>query len=578
MAHLDVTRAQHPHIDLHESLPETGSISLISREPGHWAQPVQVNLAGSPRQKAPPSHVSEKSLTPHGPEARGGGKTLALHALTYQPTEKKITAERIPLKAALSAEPIKAPDASGFAQSIHEGSNFKRSRIALQTNDEPELQAPRYAFVELDAQGWETLQCVESVVCAFIQPEYFVSLDLSQEKRNLLLHRELVENIDGFWFPPGSNPFGVTSDSEETGQSTTEDENNDPEPKAHEMLTLQAPSGKRQNESQSLLTILVVGKKESDFNNASNSPTVVTLRNDSPDALTGRLILKDYEDTGQPHDDITSDHRFTLDVDGIPEDAILEGFEYRLMPNGEPPSDWLPTGVEQQNLVNGIYEFRATIRRKSGTIETLSARAITIDTQAPEINSGHAATPLSESARKGTPVYTLAALDGQGKEGAEPALLYNLRSEQDDAQFFSIHPLTGVVTFNDSPDYETKSHYRFKVVATDWAGNASEQSVDLEILNEDEVAPTFNSGSQAVIDENSGDDAVVYTARATDNDALTGSILLYSLKSDADGADFNIASHTGVVSLKASPNYEVKSVYQFTVVVTDVGEIRRNRA
>src|SRR5439155_604120 len=62
-----------------------------------------------------------------------------------------------------------------------------------------------------------------------------------------------------------------------------------------------------------------------------------------------------------------------------------------------------------------------------------------------------------------------------------------------DAAAFSIDAGSGAVTLTGSPDFEAKSSYSFTVVATDAAGNHSEQAVSLAINNLDEVAPTVSA-------------------------------------------------------------------------------------
>ncbi|MDO6748809.1 cadherin repeat domain-containing protein, partial [Gilvimarinus sp. 1_MG-2023] len=103
----------------------------------------------------------------------------------------------------------------------------------------------------------------------------------------------------------------------------------------------------------------------------------------------------------------------------------------------------------------------------------------------------------------------------------------------------------------------------FTVTATDGAGNHTDQTVTLAVNNLDEVGPVFTSGTLAdVIDENSGENAVIYTAATDDATAV------YNL-SGGDAGLFSINSATGEVTLLADANYEAKSSYSFTVTATD---------
>ena len=74
-----------------------------------------------------------------------------------------------------------------------------------------------------------------------------------------------------------------------------------------------------------------------------------------------------------------------------------------------------------------------------------------------------------------------------------------------------------------------QASYNFTVVATDAAGNSSQQSVSLEINDLDELAPFFTSGSEGSIVENSGAGRVIYDGNASDSLDTSGGITYISL-------------------------------------------------
>ncbi|MEB3331533.1 MAG: Ig-like domain-containing protein [Synechococcaceae cyanobacterium] len=91
------------------------------------------------------------------------------------------------------------------------------------------------------------------------------------------------------------------------------------------------------------------------------------------------------------------------------------------------------------------------------------------------------------------------------------------------------------------------------------------------MANVDEVAPTFSSGSSASVDENVAAGTVIYTAVALDTDfnaPATATSITYSL-SGSQASSFDINASSGEVSIKASPDYESRSSYSFTVIATD---------
>ena len=124
------------------------------------------------------------------------------------------------------------------------------------------------------------------------------------------------------------------------------------------------------------------------------------------------------------------------------------------------------------------------------------------------------------------------------------------------------------MTLTGDPNFESKAYYSFTVVATDAAGNASDQVVDLLINNLDELAPTITSGASASVNENVAAGTLVYTATSTDSGDINTGSTTYSL-SGTDASAFSIDASTGAVTINASPNYEAKSSYSFSVVATD---------
>jgi hypothetical protein len=188
-----------------------------------------------------------------------------------------------------------------------------------------------------------------------------------------------------------------------------------------------------------------------------------------------------------------------------------------------------------------------------------------IDDAAPTITSGDTADAIDENLSAGQVVYTASA-DDSGDDVVVGPITFSLAEGSDPA--LSINAETGVVTITTSPDYEAQSAYNFAVIATDGAGNASEaQSVTLDINNLDEVAATITSATTAAVDENIGENQVIYTVTSDDTADISQGVT-YSLGAASDPA-LSINADTGEVSLSTDPDYETQSEYQFTVFATD---------
>ena len=214
----------------------------------------------------------------------------------------------------------------------------------------------------------------------------------------------------------------------------------------------------------------------------------------------------------------------------------------------------------ERRVIEGGYEAK---------VNEASETSLVVDTRSPIFSSGTAA-QADEQTGAGQVVYTAVADDPS-------RLTYSLKANNDDdAAAFSIDASTGAVTLAGDPDHETKSSYNFTVIATDVAGNATEQVVSLSINDRDESVPVITSGATATaIDENSGAGQVVYTVTATDTADVddttdTSGGVTYSLKADTgDAAMLSIDASTGAVTLTGDPDHEAKASYSFTVVATD---------
>ncbi|MBU2411587.1 MAG: cadherin domain-containing protein, partial [Gammaproteobacteria bacterium] len=182
---------------------------------------------------------------------------------------------------------------------------------------------------------------------------------------------------------------------------------------------------------------------------------------------------------------------------------------------------------------------------------------------------------VDENAATNTVIYTVAGTDGDGT-AANNTLRYSLTGTDSDK--LNIDAVSGEVTLKASADYETQTSYSFNVVATDnGAGNfnsgslSTTQVVTVGVNDLNDNTPVMTSGATGSVDENADTSTVIYTATGTDADGTaTNNTLRYSLSGD-DADKLIIDATTGVVTLKASADYETKSSYSFNVVATDNG-------
>ncbi len=122
------------------------------------------------------------------------------------------------------------------------------------------------------------------------------------------------------------------------------------------------------------------------------------------------------------------------------------------------------------------YNFTvvATDAASNSAEQAVSLAINNLDEVAPTITSGATATAINENSGAGQVVYTVTSTDtGDISTGSTT---YSLKPVGD-AAAFTINANTGAVTLTGNPNFEAKSSYNFTVVATDAAGNSSEQAV-----------------------------------------------------------------------------------------------------
>ena len=124
-----------------------------------------------------------------------------------------------------------------------------------------------------------------------------------------------------------------------------------------------------------------------------------------------------------------------------------------------------------------------------------------------------------------------------------------------DAASFTYNASNGELTFDTPPDYDSgKSSYTVSFDADDGVDTINGFTVTINIIDLNDQAPSFNSGTSASLYENTT--ATGYTADATNPDTV-GDAISYTLAgTGADDALFEIDSSTGVLSFVSAPDYE----------------------
>nr|MDA7554978.1 cadherin domain-containing protein [Gammaproteobacteria bacterium] len=209
---------------------------------------------------------------------------------------------------------------------------------------------------------------------------------------------------------------------------------------------------------------------------------------------------------------------------------------------------------------DNIYNVTVTVTDNDGDNETTQDISVTIkDTNdnRPVITSPDVFTVDENQLSVGT--VTITDADGGSDDPDWKAFFIRGGADKDS---FEIGFKTGVITFKEAPDYETKSSYSIIVHVSDGTLPETTQLITVNISNKNDNDPVFTSGAEAFFTADENQTAIGKLV-ATDAD---GDDLSFSLTGTNDVV---IDSSTGVMTFATAPDYETKSSYSFFATVTD---------
>uniref|UniRef100_A0A8C6X3J6 Protocadherin Fat 3 n=1 Tax=Naja naja TaxID=35670 RepID=A0A8C6X3J6_NAJNA len=178
---------------------------------------------------------------------------------------------------------------------------------------------------------------------------------------------------------------------------------------------------------------------------------------------------------------------------------------------------------------------------------------------------------INENVDFGTSVIQVSAI-------SQSTLVYEVKDGNIDGAFV-INPYSGVITSQKSLDYEHTSSYHLTVQATNMAGMASNATVNIQIVDENDNPPVFlfsqylGSISEAApvnsIVRSMGNNPLVI--RATDADSNQNALLVYQIVESTAKNYFTVDSSTGAIRTIADLDHETIAHFYFHVHVRDSG-------
>ncbi|KAF7250860.1 Protocadherin Fat 3, partial [Varanus komodoensis] len=178
---------------------------------------------------------------------------------------------------------------------------------------------------------------------------------------------------------------------------------------------------------------------------------------------------------------------------------------------------------------------------------------------------------VNENVDLGTLVTLVSAI-------SQSTLVYEMKAGNTDGAF-AINPYSGVITSQKPLDYEHISSYQLVVQATNMAGMASNTSVNIQIVDENDNPPVFLSSQYSgSISEAAPVNSIVRSLgnnplviRATDADSNQNALLVYQIVESTAKNYFTVDSSTGAIRTIADLDHETIAHFHFHVHVRDSG-------
>lgn len=178
---------------------------------------------------------------------------------------------------------------------------------------------------------------------------------------------------------------------------------------------------------------------------------------------------------------------------------------------------------------------------------------------------------VMENVDFGTSIVSVSAI-------SQSTLVYEVKDGNAEGAF-AINPYSGVITSQKPLDYERRSSYQLIVQAINMAGMASNATVTIQIVDENDSPPVFlfsqylGSISEAApinsIVRSLGNNPLVI--RAMDADSNQNALLIYQIVESTAKKYFTVDSSTGAIRTIADLDHETIAQFHFHVHVRDSG-------
>ncbi|XP_067306295.1 protocadherin Fat 3a isoform X1 [Pseudorasbora parva] len=229
--------------------------------------------------------------------------------------------------------------------------------------------------------------------------------------------------------------------------------------------------------------------------------------------------------------------------------------------------------LDLSNIGHYVLSVKATDNGSPALSSTAVIRiAVTLsDNAGPKFPQSEYQAEISEGVAIGASVITVNAL-------SLSTLTYDIR-HGNGHRTFRINQYSGVITTQKSLDFESVSSYVLTVTASNMAGQASNATITVTVLDQNDNTPVFQqlhyhgtisegAGLNSVVQSDDGQPLVI---RATDADRNHNALLVYQIMEESARRFFAVDAGTGSIRTIAHLDHETTPTFRFHVNVRDSG-------
>uniref|UniRef100_A0A8C1ZC87 FAT atypical cadherin 3a n=1 Tax=Cyprinus carpio TaxID=7962 RepID=A0A8C1ZC87_CYPCA len=229
--------------------------------------------------------------------------------------------------------------------------------------------------------------------------------------------------------------------------------------------------------------------------------------------------------------------------------------------------------LDLSNIGHYVLSVKATDNGSPALSSTAVVRiAVTLsDNAGPKFPQREYQADISEGVAIGTSVITVNAL-------SLSTLTYDIR-HGNGHRTFRINQYSGVITTQKTLDFETVPSYMLIVTASNMAGQASNATITVTVLDQNDNAPVFQqlryqgsisegAGLNSVVQSDNGQPLVI---RASDADRNHNALLVYQIMEESARRFFAVDAGTGSIRTIGQLDHETTPTFRFHVNVRDSG-------